>query len=288
MSSSSKSNPLSKYSKSSRLPPPSLFQGPPSHNASATSLSAGLFPSVHAAAIGSPAGPSSASQRNPLLRQISQRNTERLTTSTPGEPATKDTLAVPNVASSQLSRPPTRQVQRDATADDLRADSLWVEMQNTLADVELSAANGAHVFSAEHARALDELRTAQLALAQAWSRSEAEEAAEKEDIETGGKVGKGAGLLGSGDMAAHSKTGPAGVAEEKESTLEQETEKDIKMARKRREANDRYFSRVNNGVLDVVAKLDDVAAAMSAVEQESREIWSETDSLGTTASAATG
>ncbi|WP_248790891.1 hypothetical protein, partial [Escherichia coli] len=44
--------------------------------------------------------------------------------------------------------------------------------------------------------------------------------------------------------------------------LEEETERDIQLARKRREANDRYFEQVNRGVLDVVSKLDEVAGAM--------------------------
>jgi translation initiation factor RLI1 len=57
--------------------------------------------------------------------------------------------------------------------------------------------------------------------------------------------------------------------------MEEETEVDILLARKRREANDRYFQRVNQGVLDVVAKLEDVAIAMRAVEQESKELWGE-------------
>jgi len=38
------------------------------------------------------------------------------------------------------------------------------------------------------------------------------------------------------------------------------------------------FQRVNEGVLDVVAKLEDVAVAMRAVEQESRDIWGDSDS----------
>jgi septum formation topological specificity factor MinE len=55
--------------------------------------------------------------------------------------------------------------------------------------------------------------------------------------------------------------------------MEEETEVDILLARKRREANDRYFQRVNQGVLDVVSKLEEVAIAMRAVEQESKELW---------------
>ena len=45
------------------------------------------------------------------------------------------------------------------------------------------------------------------------------------------------------------------------------------LARRRREANDRYFEQVNRGVVDVVGRLDVVAGAMRRVEKESREIW---------------
>ncbi|KAL9033694.1 MAG: hypothetical protein Q9214_007391, partial [Letrouitia sp. 1 TL-2023] len=53
---------------------------------------------------------------------------------------------------------------------------------------------------------------------------------------------------------------------------------DILVARKRREANEKFFQKVRDGVADVVGKLDSVAAAMSNVEKESRGIWSESDS----------
>ncbi|OJD09571.1 hypothetical protein ACJ73_10215 [Blastomyces percursus] len=58
--------------------------------------------------------------------------------------------------------------------------------------------------------------------------------------------------------------------------MSETTERDILLARKRREANDRYFDRVNSGVLDVVAKLEEVALAMRVVERESKEIWNDT------------
>ncbi|MCJ1299276.1 hypothetical protein MMC08_002068, partial [Hypocenomyce scalaris] len=70
-----------------------------------------------------------------------------------------------------------------------------------------------------------------------------------------------------------------GNKERKGSKLEEETEGDILLARKRREANDRYFRRVNGGMLDVVGRLEEVAAAMEKVERESREIWNESDRL---------
>lgn len=69
-------------------------------------------------------------------------------------------------------------------------------------------------------------------------------------------------------------------------TLDEETEKDILLARRRREANDRYFDRVNQGVLDVVAKLEEVAQAMRTVERESKDIWSDSESVATAASSA--
>jgi hypothetical protein len=69
--------------------------------------------------------------------------------------------------------------------------------------------------------------------------------------------------------------------------LDEETEKDIRLARKRREANDRYFDRVNQGVLDVVAKLEEVAQAMRTVERESKDIWSDSESIATTAPSET-
>lgn len=167
-----------------------------------------------------------------------------------------------------------------------RTDALWAEMQSTLEEVELSAVNGTHVFGPEHAKALEELRAAQIGLAQAWARSEADDAGE-----TAGSGGKGfAGSEGksaldtvgstvSGRPGSSSGIGAAG--ERMGSKLEEETESDILLARRRREANDRYFQKVNGGVLDVVAKLEDVAAAMRAVEQESRDIWGENESAAT-------
>ena len=156
-------------------------------------------------------------------------------------------------------------------------------MQSTLEEVELSAVNGTHVFGADHNKALEELRTAQIALAQAWARSEADTAVESADKES--KTLKSTGLLGSegksaldgtdGAKSTGSSSGPDKVG----TKLAEETEADILLARKRREANDRYFQRVNEGVLDVVAKLEGVAVAMRAVEQESRDIWGESESV---------
>jgi hypothetical protein len=216
-----------------------------------------------------------------------------------------------------------------------RTDALWAEMQATLEAVELSAggdnssnatANGGggghnpRIFSPEHERKLDELRAAQIALAQAWARSEADEAIETVGgggageaagggaggaVSVGTGVGKsdgGAGVTGGGGVGTEAGTrsakattvgtGSAAAAataagnarpgsssgagqENLGARLEEETEVDILLARKRREANDRYFQRVSQGVLDVVAKLEEVATAMRAVEQESKELWAD-------------
>ncbi|KAL2265346.1 hypothetical protein VTJ83DRAFT_6446 [Remersonia thermophila] len=207
-----------------------------------------------------------------------------------------------------------------------RTDALWAEMQATLEAVELSAggaggSGSARVFSPDHERKLEGLRAAQIALAQAWARSEADEA-----IETGTAAGAAAGgaaavvseggegktvtadaaaaaasggksTAGTGSVRAASsgfgigsgvgdgagqqpRTAPAGKVEE-------ETETDILLARKRREANDRYFQRVSQGMLDVVAKLEEVAISMREVEQASKELWGEDQEGGSSGAAKT-
>ncbi|KAL9097202.1 MAG: hypothetical protein Q9165_000629 [Trypethelium subeluteriae] len=171
-------------------------------------------------------------------------------------------------------------------------EAQWREMQNTLEEVELSATSGAHVFGTAHAEALERLRSAQVELARAWARGEGEEVGELGEKEKG--RGKGASGKEVGE-SPQSKTGAGGRAgrerggsNESEGTtsggrsqLEEEAEADIVLARRRREANDRYFQRVNAGVLDVVAKLDEVADAMRGVEMESKEIWGDRDSIET-------
>ena len=206
---------------------------------------------------------------------------------------------------------------RESTRTTDRTDALWAEMQATLEAVELTAGGSgsgddtarpstARVFSPDHERKLDELRAAQIALAQAWARSEADEAIETTAGGGGGGAGAsvgggGGGLGGAGEgtaggsvvtdavgggvggkstvgtgSARPGSSGPGmGAAGERlgGKKMEEETEVDILLARKRREANDRYFQRVNQGVLDVVSKLEEVAIAMRAVEQESKELW---------------
>jgi hypothetical protein len=162
-----------------------------------------------------------------------------------------------------------------ANIDEFRAENHWAEMQKTLADVELSAMNPSHVFGADHAKALEDLRTAQLSLAQAWAKSEADEISEHDGLDS--EAGRPSADIGVGP-SANSKRGSRSNSASGDRSLEQETERDIQLARRRREANDRYFQRVNQGVLEVVQRLDEVADAMRRVEREAREIWIDGDS----------
>lgn len=168
------------------------------------------------------------------------------------------------------------------------SDAIWQEMQTALSEVELSAVTSEHVFGEKHAEALEDLRLKQLKLAQAWARSEADDEVVDSSHNTvdGDSAARGRG-------AAEASTADAAVAEKAAfrdgvsyHTLDEETEKDIILARKRREANDRYFDRVNQGVLDVVAKLEEVSQAMRTVEQESKDIWSDSESVTTEAPSA--
>lgn len=176
-------------------------------------------------------------------------------------------------------------------------------MQATLAEVELSAARGTHFFGPNHAAALDQLRQAQIALAQAWARSEG--GAGEEIVEgdrrgggdgsagaggaVGGGFGGGGGSAG-GDGAfsgagrrrsedSSEKSPTASVSAEGGERRQEEAERDLLVAKRRKDANDRYFERVGRGVVDVVGRLEEVATAMGKVERESREVWSETESM---------
>lgn len=185
--------------------------------------------------------------------------------------------------------------------DNFHPDALWAEMQRTLADVELSALNNSassHVFGAAHSRALEDLRTAQLSLAQAWARSEADEINDdKDDTDIGAEsndtISRSIDVTSSPKSRSRKeKVNPKHRRRSSVSgtipgrNLEEETERDIKLARKRREANDRYFQQVNQGVLDVVEKLDTVAEAMKRVERESREIWEDRSTDGNASNVA--
>ncbi|KAI1130388.1 hypothetical protein F5Y10DRAFT_123118 [Nemania abortiva] len=274
-----------------RDPPPSLFLHP-SPSASHVSL------------------PGAASSAGPPLKLSSQPSGGTATQPSQVPPPLSRTSSLLN----PLNRPIPRLQTGDSTRTTDRTDALWAEMQATLEEAELSASGGTHVFGPDHDRKLAELRLAQIALAQAWGRSEADDAAggsiasETEVRNLKGALGDVGGMAAAvAAGAAHSaitSSGPAkgtadgtdagkstvgtgsaqlgntGLDSEKlgeklGAKLEEETERDILLARNRREANDRYFSKVDQGVRDVVAKLEEVAIAMRAVEQETRGVWGE-------------
>ncbi|KAF4313693.1 hypothetical protein GTA08_BOTSDO01143 [Botryosphaeria dothidea] len=292
-------------SNANRLPAPSLFIGPPSRNASNTSI----IPPTS-----TPGGITPGSRAPALARQRSQRGigNDPQNDSNPMSPTTTTSAGgAGGLSRKDTTAPPPQSITVAATAaaaaeatlqQQPSTDAIWAEMQNTLEEVELSALNGTHVFRPGHSSALDELRTAQIALAQAWARSEADEDESEEDRRpavankplsaanvlandrdqklAGGSAGGGTGSAG-GAGAGGGGRPRSGTETSAKSQLERDTENDIQLARKRREANDRYFQRVNAGVLDVVAKLEEVAKAMKGVEQESKEIWGDGESVDT-------
>lgn len=134
------------------------------------------------------------------------------------------------------------------------------------------------VFGSEHSRALDELRKAQIELAKAWARSEEDEQSPEQQQQQQKK--KKAQDSKATDLQPQSLANPRDAAGAGKGDklfdkikLEEETEKDIELSRKRREENDLYFEKVNKGVQEVVVRLEEVAKAMRGVESESKEIW---------------
>ena len=200
-----------------RAPPPSLFLGPPSRNASNISLPG--------------ASSTSTAPRAPLLRARSTRGPD-----------------IPTLGGRSRPQQPAPPAQTEGD----RTDALWAEMQATLADVELSAFSNNHVFGAAHSAALDELREAQIQLARAWGKRTADDDADRES-----QVDAGFG--------------------QKNAT--EGEEEDILVARRRRAQNEKFFSGVRDGVVDVVGKLEAVAEAMGKVERESRDIWTGSESV---------
>ncbi|KAI9664563.1 MAG: hypothetical protein M1821_006009 [Bathelium mastoideum] len=315
----SSSRPEPVHRPTQRLPAPSLFVGPPSRNASSTSLllsTTTTQPSTstptggHTSSSTSTALPSTSHLSSPPPRPTLSHTSSAYLSDTPPhhhrptlDPAgaaapappfrPRDAVKAPTITTTAAAATKLKRDTRDAT------EAQWREMQSTLEEVELSAGSGAHAFGPGHAEKLEALRRAQVELARAWARGEG---GEEEVVRTGGGLGeeqpqhegKGKGKGATGEEAAQGKAGgkagrerggSAGSAGGEDgggrSQLEEEAEADIVLARRRREANDRYFRRVNAGVLDVVAKLDEVANAMKGVEMESKEIWGERDSIDT-------
>lgn len=235
-------------------------------------------------------GQSFSSKPMPLLRQTTTTGTERRSLDLPmlgidGSSSGDGNNRSVRSGSFTNINDHSNTARRDRMPSGATIDAQWIEMQNTLGEVELSGANGgASVFSQGHARALEELRRAQIALAQAWTRSETEDVDADGDItnvkKSDGAPGNTADVLATDRSEKlkqkHKDSGGAGSGKTK---LQEETENDIDAARKRRAANDRYFERVSKGVVDVVEKLDAVAKKMRGVEMESKEIWGSEDTV---------
>lgn len=265
--------------KPNRLPAPTLFVGPPSRNASQISVSR------------QGADPTSKSKRPDLTRQRSTRTRGYTADGAPtgGADGAADSSSVKNVPI--LEKPSEKSI-----------DAKWREMQSTLNEVELTAQSSTHVFGESHAKALDELRNAQVALAKAWGRGNENNdvAAAMQDDMDDLNVSR---FKSADDMAAERErqhnTRPradtqasgstvlsdeSGVSQDSarsgRSQLEDETAMDIKLAGERRAANEAYFKKVDQGVKEVVERLEKVAEAMRGVEGESRSLWSQSDTTG--------
>ncbi|GAB7358351.1 hypothetical protein MBLNU230_g2422t1 [Neophaeotheca triangularis] len=175
--------------KPQRLPAPSLFVGPPSHNASNLSISR---PDTDRPKTGTsaPATTQNQNSSNPQPQNRPSLPTPTLSASklndpnlqTRPDPATglPDQRALDAAGESLQAE---RRKQRGEHPDGLRRpsdksiDTKWREMQNSLNEVELTAQSSTNVFGASHAAALDELRRAQVELARAWGRGNEDRAA---------------------------------------------------------------------------------------------------------------
>ncbi|KAK3719438.1 hypothetical protein LTR37_004296 [Vermiconidia calcicola] len=259
--------------KLNRLPAPTLFVGPPSRNASQLSVS-------RTATDGNIKG-----GRPDLDRQKSRKS--RAPNADVDGPAGDGKRT--SAENPMLRKPSEKSV-----------DAKWREMQSTLNEVELTAQSSTHVFGESHARALDDLRNAQIALAKAWGRGNETQATATdndtvelnvnrfkgaEDLDTERrKAAPGPGGRRRGDTETSASTvlsDESQMTEESvrsgKSQLEDETAQDIKLASERRAANEAYFKKVDSGVKEVVEKLEKVAEAMRGVEGESRSLWSSSD-----------
>lgn len=267
--SNNKSSPTTN-TKPNRLPAPTLFVGPPSRNASQLSIAR---TATHDSTL--------TKTRDPLNRQKSAL-------SRPYHPDTESHFGDGELANLSSTQPPLKKASEKAV------EAKWKEMQSTLNEIELTAQSSTHVFGESHAKALDDLRRAQVELARAWGRGNERQADAAEDLELNINRFKGAEDIALDRSTAHGRrpradtAASASTALSDESTgarsdvtsqsgrsqLEDETAADIKLASERRAANEAYFRKVDSGVKDVVAKLAVVAEAMRGVEGESRSLWS--------------
>lgn len=305
---------MSKQS-SQRLPAPSLFVGPPSHNASNASLTRANTDTsqnsrtVPSSTIPGPSSPSlnhaplsrsntAASRQNAnlsrqntnLSRQttrdaISRQNTNLLQQRPDGLQVPEDSTGTGTgtgtggggvgLANTTIDEEVKRQRPRRGTAV---LDAHWAALQSTLSDIELSAGSSAHVFGTGHAKALEELRAAQVELARAWGQTDSEDAStlptkEKKSPDTAQRNSKDTSNKETQEKQHQSNKEQEKQAEQNERKLSTATTLDLTSAARRREASDKYFAAVKEGVAEVVRKLDGVADAMREVEMQSRDIW---------------
>lgn len=254
--------------KPNRLPAPTLFVGPPSRNASQLSVARAATDPINKSS-----RPGTHRQKSTLkYHKVAEDN------GAAGE-STKDGKEPP-----AFRRPSGRSI-----------DAKWREMQSTLNEVELTAQSSTHVFGESHAKALDDLRQAQVALARAWGRGSEDKATPTTEAIGEMTVGR---LRNTEDAASEAQNLNRRRAETEGSVstvlsdesqlsessirsgrteLEDETAQDIKLASERRAVNEAYFKRVDAGVKEVVEKLEKVAEAMRDVEGESRSLWSSDD-----------
>lgn len=234
--------------KANRLPAPALFIGPPSRNASHLSLAT------------SPPANSRPPAQGPYPSQTPPRSPRRAPDSSATPPPPSITIAPPP--------PPSRAA----------LDASWISLQRALDEVEAGSAARAGAFGANHGAALMSLRKAQARLAEAWAPTgrEAEVIArdydkreDKHPFPPSVKLESLPPLL----FTPRVQGGKDGKDNMRDG------EEDLRSARERREKNEVYFAAVKKGMLDVVAKLEDVAQAMRKVEMEGREIWDEGGSL---------
>jgi hypothetical protein len=297
---------MSKQS-SQRLPAPALFVGPPSHNASNVSLKrADTDTSQNSRAVPSSSIPGASSPsltQTPLSRSntgLSRQNTNLSRQNTNlSRQNTRDALSRQNTNISIQPRPDGLQVPEENTQaaggiglglanttieEEVKRqrprrgtavlDAHWAALQSTLSDVELSAASSAHVFNINHAKALEELRAAQVELARAWGQTDTEDVSTLPSASEL-KTNKEQAAKKDEDKQHHGNhhKDQEKQAEQNERKLSTATTLDLTSAARRREASDKYFAAVKEGVADVVRKLDGVADAMREVEMQSRDIW---------------
>ena len=274
--------------KPSRLPAPTLFVGPPSRNTSQLSVSRQL------ASDGSHGKPS----RDPVPRQRSALSRPFESADSPSEESNNK-----QEGSSRLRKDSEKET-----------EARWREMQSTLNEVELTAQSSTHVFGESHAKALDALRDAQIALAYAWGRGNEESGMlnsvsldntisqfsmdgerRQSATDAAGSHGESRRMRPRADTQASMSTVLSDesvrsddTARESKVQMEDETAEDIRRASERRGKNEEYFRMVEKSVGDVVGKLDIVAEAMRGVEAESRSLWGGSSVTGSSEQSGRG